>query len=62
MVHFRTWLRNLTKDENLKIISDEVKEKPHNSPFLISKIKDRYPNINKKSASASFIELWKKRN
>lgn len=59
-MHFRTWLRNLTKDENLNKISDEVKEKPHNSTFLISKIKERYPDINKKSASASFVEAWKK--
>ena len=61
MVHFRTWMRNLTKPETLKIISDEVKEsKTHNSAFLISRINERYPNINKKSASASFIEMWKK--
>ena len=47
-MHFRTWLRNLTKDENLKNITDEVKEKPHNSPFLINEIKKRYPDIKKR--------------
>ena len=61
MVHFRTWLRGIVSNENLKKISDEVKEsKTHNSAFLISRINERYPNINKKSASASFIEMWKK--
>jgi hypothetical protein len=58
MVAFRTWLRDIVSAKNLKTISDEVQSGIHTSPWLLEKIKERYPDIDSRSAGVAFSTAW----